>query len=78
MATPTSTELLAQIDNAIATVTLAIVNGKTITEWKEGSISVKRESPAELLRALRDLRTTLSADDGSGRSASVGVCHGAV
>ena len=63
---------------AIAQVVSDIAAGKNVTEWREGTIVVKRESPSELLKALRTIRDGLSpGSSGSGRSASVGFSYGA-
>ena len=52
----TSAEILASIDTGIATVLSAIASGNSITEYEEGPVRVKRNSPSELLAALRAMR----------------------
>lgn len=74
----TESELRASVDSAISAVVAKIAAGQTITEWKEGSIHVKRSSPEELLRALKTMRDALSDDAGTGRCASVGMYRGPV
>lgn len=67
-----------QVDAAITAVLDKIAAGQTVTEWREGAIQVKRDTPAELLRALRDMRAALSDDEQTGRCASVCMTRGVV
>lgn len=73
MATPA--EILAAIDTGIATVLSKIASGDTITEYEEGPVRVKKNSPSELLAALRAMRAEFahaSATDRRGASAFYG------
>lgn len=74
----TDSDLVTAINTAISTVLANIAQGKLVTEYREGAISVKRESPAALLQALKDMKAAVSNDSGTGRCASVGVFRGAV
>lgn len=74
----TESELRSAVDSAISNVLTKIAAGEIVTEYREGPLSVKRDSPAELLKALREMRSALSVDDGQGRRASVAMVRGAV
>lgn len=67
-----ASDLLTSCDSAIARVLTALAAGDDLTEINEGPIRIKRESPAELLKALRSLRQELQAETDTDRRA--GVC----
>lgn len=57
----TDAEIVAQLDAAILNVTTKIAAGDAITEYWEGEVKVKKESPAELLKTLRTMRDMYAA-----------------
>ena len=74
----TESDLRAQADAALSAVLTQIAAGKTVTEWREGSIHVKRDTPAELIKALKAIRDSLDPGDPEQRQASVWMFRGAV
>lgn len=74
----TESDLRTAVDTAIAKVLAKIASGQTITEYNEDGLRVKRDSPAELLKALKEMRSALSADDDAPRCARVATFSGAL
>lgn len=72
----TSAELLTATESAIQKVLERMATGDTLVEITEGPIRVKRESPTALLRALREMRDTFSAEAQTTRRAAVACNHG--
>ena len=68
--------ILDSINAGIAKVLEAIAAGDWLTEWKEGPLSVKKESPAALLRTLQDMAAAYEATTET-RSAGVAISRGA-
>jgi hypothetical protein len=77
----TSSTILTQIDTAITAVTLKFSSGQYITEYREGGLHVKKESPVALLAELRRLRAEYAAAvamESGERGGAVGCFGGSV
>jgi hypothetical protein len=57
----TDAEILAKIDEAILNVTTELAAGNRIIEVWEGPIKIKKSSPEELLKTLREMRSIYAA-----------------
>jgi hypothetical protein len=67
--------ILIKIDDAILAVMSAIASGDNITEYVDGPIRVKSESPALLLETLQKMKSDYLASTGE-RSAATLIHQG--
>ena len=68
----TVSEMVTLLDSAISAVLTDLAAGKFVTEYNEGPIRVKKESPTDLLKELRAQRDAFMAEADTQRRP--GVC----
>lgn len=73
----TDAEYLAALKTARSAVVAKLAGGQAITEYAEGGVRIKKESPAALLKAI-DEQIRLIEPRVETREAGVGCFRGAV